>query len=284
MKRVILIFFLFVVIAYFGLTKTKISHNEHLANIEGDKSKGAYIYVAAGCANCHASQGSSDKMILAGGQAFETDFGTFYAPNVSMSKSHGIGNWNVENFSAAVRDGVSPEGRHYFPAFPYTAYAKMTDPDLVDLWTFWQTLPASEEENKTHDLVWPISMRSNVGIWKLLFFGQPFVSQPNTRGAYLVEVLGHCAECHTPRDRMGALDTNFWMEGARNPSGVGKIPGITPKILNWTVDEIADYLETGFTPEFDMVGGHMASIIENLAQLSPEDRMAIATYLTNLPG
>ena len=83
---------------------------------------------------------------------------------------------------------------------------------------------------------------------------------------------------------MGALDTNFWMEGARNPSGVGKIPGITPKILNWTVVEIADYLETGFTPEFDMVGGHMASIIENLAQLSPEDRIAIATYLTNLPG
>ena len=284
MKRLIVIFFLLSAIAYVSLTQAQTSRNEHLASIDGDKSKGAYIYVAAGCANCHTAQGSSDRLILAGGQAFETDFGTFYAPNVSMSESHGIGNWNVENFSAAVREGVSPKGDHYFPAFPYTAYAKMTDEDLVDLWTFWQTLPKIQEENKTHELVWPISMRRNAGIWKLLFSRQSFVSQPDTRGAYLVEVLGHCAECHTPRDRMGALDTNFWMEGAQNPSGKGKIPGITPKILNWTADEIVEYLETGFTPEFDVVGGHMTLIIENMAELTPEDRMAIAIYLTNLPG
>ncbi len=284
MKKIVVTFISFSILAYFGLTIARTSPSEHLSSIEGDKSNGAYIYAAAGCANCHKTKGSNDKLTLAGGQSFKSGFGTFYAPNVSMSKSHGIGTWTLEQFSIAVREGVSPEGDHYFPAFPYTAYSNMTDQHLVDLWAFWNTLPKSENESKAHELVWPLSMRTNVGIWKLLFYKQAFVSQPDTRGAYLVEVLGHCAECHTPRNRLGALDTNQWMEGAPHPSGRGKIPGITPSILNWTTDDIVEYLESGFTPEFDMVGGHMAEVIENTSQLTPEDRMAIAIYLTNLSG
>ena len=170
MKQVIFISCLLCTLTYVSLTKTQTSVDEHLSSIDSDKSRGAYIYVAAGCANCHRSQVSPDKMVLAGGHSFKTDFGNFYAPNVSMSKSHGIGDWTLEQFSAAVREGVSPEGDHYFPVFPYTAYSKMTDQDLVDLWAFWQTLPKVEKENKAHELIWPLSMRRNMGIWKLLNF------------------------------------------------------------------------------------------------------------------
>ena len=137
---------------YFALTFASTTESAHLSKLIGDNENGAYVFDAAGCASCHMVKGSEDRLSLAGGQSFETEFGIFYAPNVSTSPTYGIGDWGLEQFVAALRDGVSAEGQHYFPAFPYTDYAKMTDQDIVDLWTFWQTLPAVETANKTHEI------------------------------------------------------------------------------------------------------------------------------------
>lgn len=125
-------------------------------------------------------------------------------------------------------------------------------------------------------------MRRNIGLWKWLYADTPYVSQKGTRGAYLVEALGHCAQCHTPRDPFGGLDVSRWMMGAPSADGRANIPPITPSELKWTAEEIAEYLQSGFTPEYDMVGGHMAAVVENTSRLTTADRNAIATYLTNL--
>ena len=251
--------------------------------LTGNIENGAYVYDAAGCASCHMIKGSEDRLSLAGGQSFSTDFGVFYAPNVSMSVAHGIGNWTLDHFATAVRNGVSPQGEHYFPAFPYTSYAKIADQDIVDLWTFWQTLPAVEVADKAHDISFPYSIRRNLGVWKLFYADATYVSQEGTRGAYLVEALGHCAQCHTPRDMLGGLDENRWMMGAPSSDGRSNIPAISPSHLKWSTEEIAEYLFTGFTPEYDVVGGHMAAVVDNMSRLASEDRNAISAYLKKLP-
>ena len=250
--------------------------------LTGNIENGAYVSDAAGCVSCHMVKGSEDRLSLAGGQSFNTNFGVFYAPNVSMSVTYGIGDWTLDQFATAVRDGVSPEGKHYFPAFPYTDYRKITDQDIVDLWTFWQTLPALETTNRVHDIPFPYSMRRNIGIWKVFYADAAYVSQEGTRGAYLVETLGHCAQCHTPRETLGGLDKNRWMMGAPSPDGSSEIPAISPSQLKWSTEEIAEYLFTGFTPEYDVVGSHMAAVVENTSRLTSEDRNAIAAYLKNL--
>ena len=249
----------------------------------GDPEQGRYIYIASGCASCHIEKGSSDKFTLAGGQNFVTDFGVFYAPNISMSKEHGIGNWSLDDFSNAVRQGINPQGQHYFPAFPYVAYSKMTDQDLIDLWAFWQTLPINELPSQAHEIPWPFSMRQTLGLWKRLFSERDYRFAENTRGAYLVEALGHCGECHTARNRLGGLNNKAWLKGAPTPDGRGKVPSLAPFDLGWTEDDIVYYLETGFTPEYDVVGGHMAAVIENTSQLTLGDRREIARYLLALP-
>jgi mono/diheme cytochrome c family protein len=118
-----------------------------------------------------------------------------------------------------------------------------------------------------------------------LYFSDAYVgpADPSERGRYLVEAAGHCAECHTPRTALGGLDTDRWMAGAPNPSGKGRIPGLTPAQLKWGLEDIAYYLETGFTPDFDSAGGEMAQVVRNMARLTPEDRLAIAAYIKALP-
>ena len=281
-RKYIILFAAFGAAAYVTVSHQSPSFDFTLADMEPNSENGEYVYTAAGCASCHIEKGSQNKFILAGGQAFQSPFGTFYAPNVSMSKIHGIGSWTQSQFVTAVRSGLSPEGQHYFPAFPYNSYAKMTDQDVVDLWSFWQTLPEAEKDSITHEITWPLSIRRNVGIWKALFQDQNWVADDGSRGTYLVEALGHCAECHTPRNYLGALDTTKWMQGGKNPSGRGRIPGISPGQLDWSLEEITEYLSSGFTPDFDVAGGHMAIVVENTSQLNQKDRILIAQYLINL--
>ncbi|MCC1492562.1 cytochrome c [Cognatishimia sp. F0-27] len=255
--------------------------------LSGDAARGETVFTASGCASCHTVKGSEDKLVLAGGQAFASDFGTFYAPNISSHPEEGIGGWSQIAFANAVLRGVSPEGQHYYPAFPYTSYVRMTDADLVDLWAYMQTLPADATPSKPHDVGFPFNIRRSVGGWKFLFMDDGFVTEADSeleRGRYLVEALAHCAECHTPRNALGALDTARWMAGAPNPSGQGTIPPLTPDKLDWSADDIAYYLETGFTPEYDSAGGHMAAVIDNFSKLGPEDRAAVAAYVKALPA
>ena len=282
LKTWFFIFLLISFVAYFPLTSARTTQTAQLALLTGNIENGAYVFDAAGCASCHMIKGSEDRLSLAGGQSFSTNFGVFYAPNVSMSVINGIGDWTLDQFATAVREGVSPEGEHYFPAFPYTSYTKITDQDIVDLWTFWQTLPTVETANKAHDISFLYSIRRNLRVWKLLYADAAYVSQEGTRGAYLVEALGHCAQCHTPRDMLGGLDENRWMMGARSIDGRGDIPTISPSQLKWSTEEITEYLSTGFTPEYDVVGGHMAAVVDNMSRLTYEDRNAISTYLKKL--
>lgn len=258
--------------------------------LKGDPVNGESIFWAAGCASCHmAPDAKGDAMmVLTGGQSFPSAFGTFIAPNISPDQTNGIGGWTLVQFANAVTEGVDPEGQHLFPALPYAAYNKMIPQDVADLKSYMDTLPASAEPSKPHDIGFPFNIRRSLGIWKLLFNRTDYVisgelSPEQTRGRYITEALAHCGECHTPRNLLGGLQTGKWLSGAANPDGKGRTPNITSGKLTWTEADIVEYLTSGFTPEFDSVGGHMAHVVENLAKLPESDRKAVAAYLQLVP-
>ena len=288
MKRFIFwIFVLGLIGAGVGLwvTRPATIDPERFASLTGDASAGEPVYWAAGCGSCHAAEGDDTKLVLAGGDRLASDFGTFVVPNVSPS-SAGIGAWTLEQFANAVLEGTSPDGSHYYPAFPYASYGKMTDQDVVDLWAFMQTLPPDDTPSAPHELGFPFNIRLAVGGWKFLYQSDEYTqpAEPSERGRYIVEALAHCGECHTPRDALGGLDTSRWMAGAPNPSGRGNIPPLTPDKLTWSAADVAYYLESGFTPDFNSAGGSMTSVVQNMAKLSPEDREAVAAYVKALPA
>ena len=260
--------------------------------LKGDPAAGRAVFIVAGCASCHATPGTApdaDYPRLGGGRAFKTAFGTFHAPNISPDVSVGLGLWMDSDLLNAIMRGVSPEGTHYYPAFPYDAYAKASPQDMVDLVAYLRTLPGDPAVSKPHEIGFPFSVRRAVGLWKQLFRSDDWVlaeaATPEIeRGLYLVEALGHCGECHTPRNALGGLDRSRWLAGGPNPEGEGRIPGIAPGVLSWSADDIAYYLESGFTPDFDSAGGAMAEVIRNTSRLPPEDRAAIAAYLKAIPA
>jgi mono/diheme cytochrome c family protein len=262
-----------------------------VAGLTGDVAKGELVFWAAGCASCHMAAGAKDEaqLVLVGGQRFPSDFGTFIAPNISQDPEHGIGAWSLLDLANALKRGVSPEGTHYYPALPYASYAKMEMQDVADLYAFMKTLPADATPSQPHELGFPFSRRESIGVWKLLFLNDNWALPGNmtptaTRGRYIAEALAHCGECHTPRNILGGMDTARWLGGAPNPSGDGRIPNITPGKLGWTAPDIVQYLTTGFTPEYDSVGGHMAHVVENMARLPEGDRQAVAEYLLAVPN
>lgn len=261
-----------------------------VANLTGDAAKGELVFWAAGCASCHMAEGAKGEaqLVLSGGQRFPSDFGTFVAPNISQDPEQGIGAWSLLDLANALKRGVSPEGEHYYPALPYASYAKMQMQDVADLYAFLKTLPADPTPSQPHELAFPFSLRETVGVWKLLFLSEAWALPGNltptaARGRYIAEALAHCGECHTPRNLLGGLDTARWLGGAPNPSGQGRIPNITPGKLGWSAGDIVQYLTTGFTPDYDSVGGHMAHVVENMARLPESDRVAVAEYLLAVP-
>lgn len=287
------------------LSAPKYLNEKVTAHMEaGDPIAGETMFWVGGCGSCHAIKNAKgdDKLKLGGGHALKTPVGTFVTPNISPDKETGIGNWSGADFANAMLMGISPNGSHYFPSFPYTSYARMEVGDVADLWAFMKTLPAIKRENELHDLSPLFSVRRGVGLWKILFLSSDTVVKIDEadsqilpqllRGRYLVEGPGHCGECHTPRSffGLGGVKLNAWLSGGPAPEGAkgggGKIPNITPheKALGaWSADEIAEYLESGFTPEFDSVGGSMVSVQENMAKLTANDRSAIAAYLKSIP-
>lgn len=224
----------------------------------------------------------------------ETPFGTFVAPNISPDQDDGIGAWTEGQFADAVMRGVSPDGRHYYPAFPYPSYARMTGQDVADLFAFMKTLPAVEGRPPGHDLAFPYNVRRGIGLWKMFYMREDAVvalpddaSEAIRRGQYLVEGPGHCGECHTPRLFTGGLKLGQWLAGAQAFEGDGVVPNITPGedgLESWSEADIAYFLESGFTPDFDSVGGSMVEVQKNMAELPAEDREAIAAYLKAIPA
>ncbi|MCP8937283.1 cytochrome c [Alsobacter sp. SYSU M60028] len=256
-----------------------------------DLDNGRTLFNAGGCSSCHARPGQDDRTLLGGGLELKSPFGSFYPPNISPDPTDGIGGWTVAQFIRAMREGVSPDGRHYYPAFPYTTYQRLTAADLGDLFAYIRTLPATPGQVRAHDLAFPFTVRRGLGLWKLAFLdGKPLAPDAAhdaewNRGRYLVEAAGHCAECHSPRNLAGAVDASRRYAGGPNPEGRGTVPNITPDesgIGSWSRDDIVELLKTGFTPEFDSVGGSMAAVVRNTAQLSDGDREAMAAYLKSL--
>jgi mono/diheme cytochrome c family protein len=266
-----------------ALAVTEPFHQPNLAN-------GLTAFNAGGCSSCHAVPGQPDRLRLGGGLAIPSPFGTFYAPNISPDPVDGIGRWTEAEFVNAVTKGISPAGFHYFPAFPYTSYQHAKVQDVRDLFAYLKTLAPLSGKVRDHDVPFPFDVRRNIGIWKLLFMdGKPFMpdaarSAQWNRGAYLVNSLGHCAECHSVRNFLGGMIAAQRFAGGPNPEGEGWVPNITQKGLgDWSAQDIADFLETGQMPDGDSAGGSMARVIKNTSQLNPEDRAAIAEYLKSLP-
>ncbi|MDJ0926767.1 MAG: cytochrome c [Gammaproteobacteria bacterium] len=256
--------------------------------------RGAYLLQAGGCITCHTAK-ADDAIPLAGGRALESPFGTFYAPNITPDRDTGIGNWTDEEFVNAFWEGVGPGGKYYFPAFPYPSYTGMTRDDLLAIKAYLFSLEPVPAENREHELPWYLDTRLAAAAWQSLkfsagrFTGDPERNDEWNRGAYLVRHLGHCGECHTPRDRLGATISGQEMAGVP-PRGDNKgTPNITPHpddgIGKWRKREIELFLELGLLPDGDFVGGSMAPVIDdNTGLLTPGDRAAIATYLQGLPA
>lgn len=263
--------------------------DDAIAGLSGDAARGETVFWAGGCAACHAAPGAEGdaRLVLSGGYRINSPFGTFVAPNISPS-DQGIGGWSSGDLANALIAGVGTGGQHLYPALPYTTYQRMSLQDVADLKAFMDTLPASDAASLPHELGFPFTIRRGLGLWKRLNMSPGWVLDTGgdaelERGRYLVEALGHCAECHTPRDLTGGLDRSRWMQGAPNPSGKGTIPALTPDKLKWSAADIAYYLETGFTPDYDSAGGEMVAVIANLAHLGKTDREAIAAYVKALP-
>ena len=245
-----------------------------------DVKRGAYLFNAGGCASCHTRKGGAH---LAGGAELKTPYGVFVAPNITPDARTGIGGWTEKDFLRAMRVGVSPAGRHYYPSFPYTSYTNLTVRDLRDMWAYLRTVKPVNAASKGHRVDFPWDFRPGVGLWKLIWFRPgPFKNHSSkstvwNRGAYLVLGATHCAECHTSRDGFGGLRRENWLSGAANQSGRGRIPALPPQ--GWSGLDITAYLQSGFTPEFDVVGGAMADVVASISRLPSEDRNAIAAYL-----
>ncbi len=261
-----------------------------LDGLIADAARGEQVFWAGGCASCHADPEAKDaaKLVLHGGQRFPSPFGTFVAPNISNDPAAGIGGWTALDLANAMTRGVSPEGRHYYPAFPYASYAKATLQDIVDLRAFLATLPADPTPSAPHEVGFPFNIRLALGGWKFLFLDPSWVvtgdlAPHEERGRYLVEALGHCGECHTPRNVLGAMERTRWLGGGPVPAGKGSFPNITPAKLTWSDRDIVEYLTSGFTPDYDSAGGHMALVVESMSHLPESDRAAIAAYLKRLP-
>jgi mono/diheme cytochrome c family protein len=258
----------------------------------GDRvEQGRYLVTAGGCISCHTDYKKKGAP-FAGGAPIVTPFGTFYPPNITSDKTHGIGAWSEDDFIRAMREGKRPDGAHFFPSFPYTSYTQIRTDDLRAMKAYMDTIPPVPVAAPKHDIAFPFSWRFLQFGWKLLFFKEgefkpdPAATEQVNRGAYLSNALAHCGECHTPRNKLGGLDRDKWLAGSGNGPEGAIVPNLTPDPgtgLGWTVQQIADYLKSGATPEFDFAGSLMADVIEhNTGKLTDADRLAIAAYLKAL--
>ena len=262
-----------------------------IAEGRGSAERGKLVFAAGDCASCHASPGQSDRLRLGGGLTLASPFGTFRAPNISMDLVDGIGSWTTKDLANALLRGVSPDGRHYYPVFPYPAFAHMRHEDVQDLMAYLRTLPAVKGRPRDHDLNPVFRIRRFVGFWKLLYFRPgPIARDPThddrwNRGRYLSEALAHCAECHSSRDIFGGIKASTSYAGGQDPVGAGFYPNITPARLgDWSERLLAEMLKAGTTPNHGRVGSSMADVVTNLANLPEGDRDAIAAFVKSLPS
>jgi mono/diheme cytochrome c family protein len=250
--------------------------------------QGAKLAAVGNCTACHTNPGGRS---FAGGFAIPTPFGTIYSSNITPDPDTGIGRWSEAAFNRAMREGVSRDGSHLYPAFPFDHFTFVSDEDNKALYAFLMTRPAVKQAPPPNKLPFPINIRLVLAGWKMLFFKegayQNVASQSDewNRGAYLVNGLGHCGACHTPRNALGAEKSGShfaggsadgWTAFALNEASAAPVP--------WTVDAVHDYLRNGWHPDHGVANGPMGEVTGNLGLLPDSDIHAIATYVVSLMG
>lgn len=257
---------------------------------------GKYILYTGGCISCHTRASGPD---LAGGVPIETPFGLLYTTNITPDIETGIGGWSIEEFSHAMRKGTLPDGSHLYPAFPYTSYTLMSDQDIELLYDYLMSIPPERYEPPENALRFPFNQRWLIGVWKRLFFDEgrfeprPDASRQWNRGAYLVEGLGHCSACHTPRGFLGNEKQQLAMTGA---TYLDDIEGnsLTWSATNltqadsglglWSNDHIEEYLKLGFSERAGVFGPMNRVVLNSTSHLNDDDLRAMAVYLKSLPA
>jgi mono/diheme cytochrome c family protein len=260
------------------------------------EQRGEYLAAAGNCMSCHTN---GDDSPFAGGLAFETPFGTVYSTNITPDPATGIGQWSLEDLTNAMRHGEIPDGTNLYPVFPYTSFAKVSDEDIAAIYAYLKTIAPMTSTPPENKLGFPYSQRWALGFWKWMyqddspFEPQPAQSEEWNRGAYLVEGLGHCSMCHTPRGWLGATDTSLAMTGGTYMTRVeGKLsawsaPNLTAAdsgLALWTVDDVTDYLKLGVSHRAGVFGPMNEVVVNSTRHLSREDVRAIAVYLKSLPA
>lgn len=240
--------------------------------------RGEYLYQAANCYACHTDV-ENDGKPLAGGRALESDFGTFYTPNITADSKTGIGSWSEQQFIDAVKQGIAPDGRSYYPSFPYLSYAGMKTEDVLAIRAWLLTRPAVEQANRDHELRWyltPLTMR----IWRLVndYVADP-VSGDGSRGSYLINTLGHCNECHTPRNALGMLDMSRRLRGNADLSAPD-ISASDDGVGDWSRQQLADLFQYGEMADGDYVADHMGEVVDySTSKWTEDDLNAAIDYL-----
>ena len=259
-----------------------------------DLSRGEVLYRAGGCISCHKASATAGLTGPPLGEApFETPVGTFWPGNLTPDPETGLGGWTAEQFVDAMTRGISPDGRHYFPAFPYPSYRRMAVEDLLDLWAYLQSLEPVPSTPQAPDVPALGLARRGVGLWKMLALGEegyrpnPDRSEAWNRGAYLTNGPGHCGECHTPRNTFMIPDESRAMAGGPHPRGdEGTVPSLLDLESRGRYSDVSDLvmaLQFGETFGYDKLSsGGMAEIQMNLATLPEDDLHAIAEYLLSL--
>jgi mono/diheme cytochrome c family protein len=258
----------------------------------GNAARGAVLFAAADCTGCHTDAKAMEPL-LAGGEPMRTDFGVFYAPNITPDKTAGIGAWTAADFHRAMRAGKGRHGEYLYPVFPYPAFSRMSDADIADLWAYLKTVPASTRPSHEHEPKPPFGWRPLLLVWRVLFFHKgpqaPVAGQSAewNRGRYLAEAVAHCGECHSPRNMLGGIVGKNAYAG--NPDGPDhqNAPNITadPKGIGpMSLADLEEVLTSGALPSGDYVGGGMGLVVEGTAKLPLADRHAIAVYIKSLPA
>lgn len=275
---------------------TSISGFAAAAELSELEQRGEYLTVAGGCVTCHTVENGTP---FVGGRPFETPFGTIYSTNITPDPETGIGDWSLEDFTKAMREGEAPGGKHLYPVFPYTSYALINDQDMEAIYAYFRTIEPVNSTPPENSLGFPYNQRWALGFWKMLFMdAAPFEPDPEqsaewNRGAYLVEGLGHCSECHTPRNFLGAKNGALAMTGGVYMDRVeGKwsewsAPNMTSDVSGlaaWSVDDITDYLKLGISDRSGIYGPMNDVVVNSTRHLTREDVQSMAVYLKSLPA
>ena len=274
------IFFVLLLVSLLLFLPPSVSGSAQLSESEEAIERGKYLVIAGGCISCH--RGEDDEESFAGGLALVSDFGTYYAPNITPDMETGIGSWEAKDFLLALQHGRKPGGSFYYPAFPYRAYAGLRDEDVLDIGSYLMSLePQSNTVPEAETPVW-LNRWAMAG-WNLLADmseadTETFDDELFTRGAYIARNLGHCSECHTPRNVVGILDASREFAGAT--LGEEVIEAIDAEALSeWTTNNFDLFMLIGMKPGGEFAGGDMNDVIEhNTSKISDEDRGALAAF------